>query len=486
MKRAALTALLILTLGASSTADEEVRGAIVKVYTTYQRPSGSRPWQMAGQGQRTGSGCVIEGQRVLTNAHVVSDRTFIQVRRAGKSEKYVAQVEAVSHELDLALLSVPDAGFFEGSRPLPLGDLPRVGDRVTAYGFPTGGTRITITKGVVSRIDRQTYSHSDHRNLVCQIDAAINSGSSGGPVVSDGEIVGVAFQTSRGQNIGYMVPAPVVRHFFSDLEDGRHDGTPTLFVTWQLMENPQLRQFYAMSKEQSGILLNQVTPHFAGSELLLPGDVLLSVDGSDIANDGTIAFRPQERIGWGYAVDRKQVNDKLRLEVLRKGKIHTIEAFLGVSKRSYGYLVPRKQYETRPTYFIVGGLVFSPLTTNYMLVWDKWTDVPLRVKRYYYEIANPQNASRKQVVVLIDVLPDELNVSYTGLEDWVVSNVNGISVNSMQDLVRAFEEHQGDSHRIVFETFDREIVLMREQLTERGAAILKKYQVPADRSPDLR
>ena len=149
-------------------------------------------------------------------------------------------------------------------------------------------------------------------------------------------------------------------------------------------------------------------------------------------------------------------------------------------------VVPRKEYETRPSYFIVGGLVFSPLTTNYMLVWDEWADVPFRLKRYYNEVTTAENVARQQVIVLIDVFPDELNVGYAGLEDWVVARVNGKAVNNMQDLVHAFTEHQGDSHRVVFETLGREIVLLKDQLAQRGAAILQKYRVPADRSPDLR
>ncbi|MCP4667128.1 MAG: serine protease [Deltaproteobacteria bacterium] len=468
-------------------AQENITHSIVKIYTTYNQPSYSRPWQMLGQDTRTGSGCIIDGSRILTNAHVVSDHTFIRVRRAGKADKYVAFLEAISHELDLAVLKVKDKAFFRGARPLEVGRLLRVGDRVTAYGFPRGGTRITITKGVVSRIDRRQYAHTRFSNLVCQIDAAINPGSSGGPVISQGKIAGVSFQSTSGQNIGYMVPAPVILHFFQDLEDGKHDGVPGLPIVWQNLENPQIRSYYGMAQDHSGILVTEVSPRFLDEKMLTPGDIMIAIDGFDVANDGTILFREGERISLGYAIDRKQVGQRIGMTVLRKGRVLSLLIPLHSPKVTYGYLIPRVRYETLPTYYTIGGLVFSPLTTNYLKIWKKWSKVPPRLKGYYYEITTKENQQRKDVVVLIDVLPDEVNVGYIDFEDSVVSKVNGKTINGMQDLVEAFEgEGKGDHHRIILEPYGREILLSRELSRKRGPMILKKYKVTADRSMDLR
>jgi len=472
----------LLLAAAAVLAQNDVRPAIVNVYTTSQGADYSQPWQRSRQQHCTGSGCIIAGHRVLTNAHVVSDQTFVQVRRAGMADKYVATVLAVCHELDLALLGVADEAFFAGVTPLALGELPTVGDAVTAYGFPVGGTRITITEGVVSRIDRSYYSHSGFANLVCQIDAAINPGSSGGPVLCHGAIAGVAFQADSGQNIGYMVPAPVVAHFLTDMEDGRVDGTPALPMRRQVLENPELRRHYGMADGQSGILLTCVAPRFEGPGMLQAGDVLLAIDGADIANDGTIEFRAGERIGAEYALDRKQVGDAVRLDVLRGGQRLEVKLDLPVAKGDYCWLIPRYQYERKPSYYIVGGLVFSPLTANYFAA----NNVPLALQRYWYEMRSAKNAAREQVVVLVDVLPDKLNVGYAGFADSAVAEVNGRKVNCLRDVVEAIESHDGPDHRILFEDDGGEIVLPRADLARRSAAILARYGVPADRSPDLR
>ena len=484
LKFPVVAAVLFFTFHCAA-AQEKIANSIVKIYTTYDQPNYFRPWQMKGQHSRIGSGSIISGKRILTNAHVISDHTFIRVRRAGMAEKYVASVTAVSHELDLAILTVRDESFFRDARPLKIGKLPQVGDKVSAYGFPRGGTRITITEGIVSRIERKIYSHSHFKGLVCQIDAAINPGSSGGPVISGDNIVGVIFQSTSGQNIGYMVPAPVIRHFFKDLDDGRHDGVPTLFFVWQNLENPQMREYLGMVPDQSGILVKEVSPPFLGEAMLQSGDVILAIDGHDIASDGTIEIRKTERISFSYAIDRKQLNESISMKVLRRGQVQILKMDLQVPRTSAGYLLPRVQYETLPTYYIIGGLVFTRLNTNYLDGWRKWESVPLRLKKYYFDIVTRENQHRQDVVILMDILPDEVNIGYDIFKNWVVAGVNGNKINSIQDLVHAFENNTGPYHRILFEDHNAEVILATEKLSEKNRHILEKYKIINDRSSDL-
>jgi S1-C subfamily serine protease len=476
-------AIALLVLCGAAAADD-VTPAIVKIYTTYQKPDWVQPWQKEAAKSRTGSGCIIDGNRILTNAHVVGDGTFIQVRRAGRADKFVAQVAAVSHELDLALLRVEDAAFFEGAKPLSIGELPRIGDHVVAYGFPKGGTRVTITRGVVSRIDRQRYSHSSHENLVCQIDAAINSGSSGGPVLDkENRIRGVAFQVSEGENTGYIVPAPVLKHLLHDLEDGRVDGSPVLPIWWQYLENRAQREILGLDPGQSGVVVRGVFPRGTG---LQSRDVILKIDGHVVGSDGTIELRPGERIALGYTADRRQINERIPLELLRDGKVVKLDLALTSPKQSYPYVVARYAYEKRPSYFVIGGLIFSPLTANYFSEWDDWKNVPVRLRKYWHESRTVENAWRREVVACIGLLPDRLNAGYAWMEDWVVVTVNGKRIGSMRELIESFESHEGPYHRIVVEPDNYEVVLPRAETAERNPAILSRYGVPADRSPDLR
>jgi S1-C subfamily serine protease len=101
--------------------------------------------------------------------------------------------------------------------------------QVHVLGFPVGGDEVSITEGVVSRVEVQSYSHSHSRALAVTVDAAVNSGNSGGPVVSclTGKLIGIAFQGYAGssvENQGHMVPIPFVHHFL----EGVHRGNPKL------------------------------------------------------------------------------------------------------------------------------------------------------------------------------------------------------------------------------------------------------------------
>jgi len=133
--------------------DRAVRAAVVQLFVTNQKPDYDQPWQMLPPENSSGSGCIIAGRRILTNAHVVGDATYIEVQRAGATERFVGRVAFAGHDCDLALVTVDDERFFEGVSPLPLGDLPRPRDRILVYGFPTGGSALSVTEGVVSRIE---------------------------------------------------------------------------------------------------------------------------------------------------------------------------------------------------------------------------------------------------------------------------------------------------------------------------------------------
>ncbi len=195
-----IIAVFILSLAlavpsrAGNGSEERIKKAIVKVFTVSSRPDYYSPWDMGAPRSASGSGCVIAGGRILTNAHVVSDATFIQVQPYGSSRRYNARVLHVSHEADLALLSVDDDEYFDDILPLKFGGLPEVLEEVLAYGFPLGGDSLSITKGIISRIEYQEYAHSGYYFLAGQIDAAINPGNSGGPVIQDGEVVGIVLQ----------------------------------------------------------------------------------------------------------------------------------------------------------------------------------------------------------------------------------------------------------------------------------------------------
>uniref|UniRef100_A0A2P2MRQ1 Protease Do-like 9 n=1 Tax=Rhizophora mucronata TaxID=61149 RepID=A0A2P2MRQ1_RHIMU len=266
--------------------------AVVKVFCVHTEPNFSLPWQRKRQYSSSSSGFVIGGRRVLTNAHSVEHHTQVKLKKRGSDTKYLASVLAIGTECDIALLTVNDDEFWEGVSLVEFGNLPSLQDAVTVVGYPIGGDTISVTSGVVSRIEILSYVHGSTELLGLQIDAAINSGNSGGPAFNDrGKCVGIAFQSLKHEdveNIGYVIPTPVIIHFIQDYEkNGAYTGFPFLGIEWQKMENPDMRMAMGMKPNQKGVRIKRIDPTAPESEFLKPSDIILSFDGMDIANDGT-------------------------------------------------------------------------------------------------------------------------------------------------------------------------------------------------------
>jgi len=195
LKKAVITFVFIFfsvkVLSVSAAAADFKTDSVVKVFATRNTIDYINPWQSKGVQEITGSGCIIQGNRILTNAHVVNQNTFIQVRRESSQKKYIAKVETIGNDCDLATLQVEDPEFFKGVSPLEIGELPYLQDTVAVIGFPMGGDKLSISQGVVSRMESMTYINSNQRLLAVQIDAAINPGNSGGPAINNGKIVGL-------------------------------------------------------------------------------------------------------------------------------------------------------------------------------------------------------------------------------------------------------------------------------------------------------
>lgn len=476
--------LVFLSLLSNSFASEDVREAIVKVYTVSNSPDYYNPWSMQGPRASSGSGCMIEGNLILTNAHVVGNQTFLQVRKYGDTQRFTARVVAVSHLTDLALLTVDDEQFFEGEPALSLGELPETQQEVLVYGFPMGGDMLSITKGVISRIEHQPYVHSSSVFLAGQIDAAINPGNSGGPVLVEDKIVGVVMAgIPSAQNIGYMVPVPVIHHFFKDIEDGSYDGYPSLGIGMQDMENEGLRKYYQMEPGASGVLINQVIPGSPADGKLQLGDVLVKIEDYPVGNDGTIEFRRNERTLLNYAVQQKQIGEDIILTVLREGNEEKLNINLSRSMKK-DRLVPMEEYETLPTYYIYGGLVFCPLTKDLLNIWgSQWSQSAPR-ELVCHLLSNTPEREDQQIVVLLKALAAEVNQGYQNINSWVVDQINGEKIWNMHDLVEKVENCQEPF--VIFEDqWNKKVIIDKEKAMESHYEILDIYRIPFDRSEDL-
>lgn len=456
----------------------DVKSAVVRIEVVTQRPDYKDPWKMESESYGHGSGCVIDGERVLTNAHVVANHKHIRVQKAGHVEKYTAEVEFIAHDCDLALLKVKDSEFFKGVTSIKLGGIPIEGDRVTAYGFPVGGNKISITQGVVSRIEMHQYYHSGYTFIAVQIDAAINPGNSGGPVLKGDRLAGVAFEVlTNSEKTGYIIPVPVIERFFTDIHDGKYDGFPSVECGFQSIENQAMRSMLKLKDKRNGVYITSIEFGNTLWTILMEGDVLLSLDGVPIASDGTIEFVNNDRIDFRYLMSKYQVGDEVELVLLRGGEMLTRRARLQSEKR----LAPFPQYDVKPSYFIFSGLLFVPLTCDYIYTWGE-DDRP--VDLFYNYVYGKLEEGRSQVVLISKVMAHEVNQGYHDISNSIIRRVNGKSIGSMADLSSAFAKPEGAFHIVEFED-GYKIFLVASAAEKAHGEILKKYNIPKDRSEDL-
>lgn len=471
---------MLFSLTEVSFANQDIQNSIVKIYTTQSNPDYDNPWNTLSPELISGTGCVIKDNLILTNAHVVSNQTFIQVQSHGRPKRFSAKIVAVSHETDLALLTIDDHSFFQDMKGLEFGELPEMQQEVIVYGFPIGGDSLSTTKGVISRIEHQTYAHSGHEFLAAQIDAAINPGNSGGPVMVEDKIVGVVMQSlSNGENIGYIVPTPIIKHFLIDLEDGHYDGFPEDGLYVQNMENSGLKKMYGLNSEQTGLLTVAVFPGSPATDIIFPGDVILSVDGHKVADDGTIALNSSGRTSSNYLIQMHQIGEQLKMEILRDGKIKQVEFKLTTTVGHYD-LVHKDQYDTSPTYFIYGGLVFIPLSINYLKTWDDWQErAPSNLLAKMYDLPSSEG---EEVVLLPTVLPSSVNVGYHEIRNYIITAVNDNEIHNVKDLVNEIEKGQGQPFISFVEKSGIKIILDRNKAEKELGDILNTYKIPSDRS----
>lgn len=429
-----LVALLLAP--ASAHGQDAIRPSVVKIHSTVRRPTMTRPWAKSNPQEVSGSGLVIDGNRIITNAHVVVHASQVFVQGYQSADRVPARVVGMGVPVDLAVLEVDDASFFDGRPPLALDDaLPAVQDTATVYGYPAGGEELSVTEGIVSRIEMRRV-HLVTRSLSIQIDAALNPGNSGGPVMVDGKVAGVAVsQRGQSENIGYIIPSDEVIRFLDDLADGAYDGPARLPIFAQTTENQSLRAMLGLDRDVTGDTIQWVEP-VAGLETpLRPLDVITHVAGQPIDNEGRARVRDDLRLGWDYLVARHAKAGTIELTIMRDGASRTIQAPVTTDS---GRLIPLLD-DAYPRYFIYGPIVFTPA------YWEPLQMLPEAWVRRLGGRASP--LIRRQAdyatfegeeLVLIGspLLPHPIMKGYDPSLFGVVAAVNGDPVRNLTHLVK--------------------------------------------------
>lgn len=487
----ALFAVPVAVLAAPAPPPKEssasIESSVVKIFSTVRYPDASKPWTRQAPTEISGSGVVIEGRRILTNAHVVLYASQVQVQANQAGDKISATVESIAPGIDLAVLKLDDESFFDSHAPLArAGALPQIKDAVLAYGFPQGGTSLSITKGIVSRIEFMYYNFPVS-GLRIQIDAAINPGNSGGPAVAGDKMIGLAFSRAGGdsQNIGYIIPNEEIELFLQDIKDGRYDGKPAMYDDFQTLENPAIRAFLKLDKSVEGIIVHR--PYQTNASYpLKEWDVITRIADTPVDDQGMIKFGRDLRLNFTYLVQKSAKQGKLTLTLVRAGK--TLNVQLDVSAQR-PMLIPDMAGDY-PPYFIYGPLVFTKATSQLLslisgnanaMTMLSFIGSPLITMRG----AEPDAEREELVVISSPNFPHKISKGYSNLSGAVVSRVNGVKIRSLAHLVAVLRDLQDPFVTIEFDNRSGEaVVFVRSEVAAATDEILNDNGVRAQGSPD--
>lgn len=516
-----------------------LHSCIVKLIVSAVCPDYAEPWRRSTQESWTGTGFLISDRRIVTNAHVVERCTHVRARKSCSPVMFSCKVEWLSIPLDLALLTVNDEdAFFQSSAaetktPSPevlslCTILPRLDENVTCVGFPQGGSQISVTRGVVSRVDV-----GSNGVLRIQIDAAINPGNSGGPVFDEsGRVVGVAMSCLKGgQNVGYIIPVEVLSNFLSMCDENVEasaiersslnaspgatespvnieapkmvPGIVAVDAYTQTLESKALRKKLGLDDDghAGGVRVAGLwlpSPRYPSLDadddenecVLQVDDVLMTIDGVEVGQDGTVplsASRPDERISKSHLFTQgTKVGQKIQLGILRAGQQMIVQHKL-VPLR---YLCAvHDSYDAHPSYVVSGGCVFVPLSWPWISS-HKHSDGWDGGFPSFNSLSSLPAQGDKQIIVLSRVLADEVNIGYHLKKYLILLSVNGKEPANMRELVRLIARAGNETHlefrlHPINEKYNEQVIVLdMEECKEAEDRILKQHMIASWCSDD--
>jgi hypothetical protein len=209
-------------------------------------------------------------------------------------------------------------------------------------------------------------------------------------------------------------------------------------------------------------------------------DVVLEIDGVKVANDATVPFRKTEVIFFANLIWEKYIGDNCRFTILREKKKIDINYKLEKLER----LVPARTFDKLPVYYIIGGLVFVPLSTNYLDCWGGyWMKAPRELVNLLFD--GEITLKRDEIVVLSMVLADGVNIGYQEINAAAVIKANGVKLKNLKHFIEIIEGMDSGFLELELQSKDKvvlDITASRKATTE----ILARYRIPSDRSNNFK
>lgn len=460
---------------------EALDGSVLRVASTNQAYDFFQPWVKKESVDRRGLGALIDGGRILVTAELVENSNLIEIEKVDSPGKTTAKIELVDFDCNLALLRPDDPAFLEGMKPLRLAKDAGSGDEATVVQVEPNG-QLAKTTGRITSVTIEGYPFLSLGLLAFKLSAPLQQRdwSFTLPVVRDGRLCGVVMRYDSRNQTSDVVPPPVIAHFLKEADSGNYRGFARLGVSFSPLRDPQLRRYLGL-EGGGGIYVTQVAPGSAAEKGgVRKGDVILSVNGMALDQDGNYEDKDFGKILFSHLTNtRMHPGDVCEVGVFRDRKPLTLHVRSEVPDEENR---PSEAHSggKAPKYVILGGLVFLELSRDYLREWGgNWRDKAPQRLVYLDFFQDELPADRGKIVILSQVLPSPGTIGYEHLENLVVTRVNGRPVKSLDDLASAVGNPMNGFQKIEFEEDPKTIFLDAREIEKTSDDLADQYGLPS-------
>lgn len=473
-----LLALGTLLPGRAPAQDGAVPSGVVSVQATRQAFDELLPWIKEAERTVRGNAAVVEGRRLITTADLVQNANLLTVRKRGRYPDYAAQVLLVDYDLNLALLEVNDATFWEGLRPLPLAREPVRSGRFAINRWRANGRFERGTGEVVDFL----VSNSPFGLMEYPVMRATTSmgGLGWSEVLTvDGAVIGL-ITSHDGQQIR-TVNSDMLRLLVQAARRESVAGFAHRGFAWQQLNQSHLRAFLGLEEGGTGVLVRKLFAGGTGAGALQPLDILHRINGYDIDPEGRIDHPDYGPLLFTMAIN-ESLAPTLEAEIQRDGERRVVS----LRRSRFGpddYRVPPPTFGGAEDFQVFGGLVLRELSAGYLRAWgEEWrTNAPTRLVIEYslHSLRGPEE-SPERVLIISRVLPDPANLGYENVGNAIVKAVNGRSMHSLADFRAAIRHPVEGYHRLELLPGSGRTSLVYDaaELEAVNARVRKRYAIP--------
>ena len=456
--------------------------SVVRVNVTSQPWDFLRPWSKKQPQTKRAIGAVIEGGKVLVTGDLVANSAYLELETPEGGKKVPAVVEFVDYEANVAILKTDDAEFMKGIPQLAVAE-SGIGDQLTVWQLESNG-RLLKTDGPLTTAENIPYP-VDGAFLVYRMTVQLQGRDSSFtlPVVRDGKLTGILMAYDNSSNNANIVPAPVIEHFLKDAADGKYDGFPRAGYGMSAMRDPALRAYAKVPADVTGgIYINNVAKDGAAEKAgMKKGDVLTGIDDTAVDQDGNFSHPKYGKIPAGHLFSTVHfIGDKVKLHILRAGEKLTLDATLS-RKDPSDYVIDPYIIDKAPRFYVLGGLVLQEISRQMLREFGAdWTrrapERAVYMDRYQSELF--ENGPKK-IVFLTRVLPTPATVGYEDVSTVRVTKINGVELQSLNDVPAALEKAANGFHKIEFDEVPKTIFLDAAQVGEVEQQVQQQYRLPS-------